>query len=388
MQAVGQVAGGMAHEVNNMMTAVLGLGHLLREGLGADHPERGDLDEMMKAAERAAQVTRQLLAFSRQQVLNPTVLDVNGVITDLVPMLEQLVGADRRLEIVPAPTALRSRADRTQVEQVLINLVCNARDATTTDGTIVVRTDRVELNGKQLAETGERETEPGPFVRVSVEDNGTGMSPETLARALEPFFTTKVVGKGTGLGLSMVYGIVRQSGGFLKMDSAPGAGTKVSVWLPQVDTPATAPDPEPPVALGRGETVLVVEDEAVLRSLAGRILEAAGYRVLQAPNGAAAFGFLEAHPGEVDLVLSDVIMPRLTGHELAAAVRRRWPGLPVLLMSGHVGVIRNKEAAPEGFPIISKPFTPHRLEVAVREALDRTKGERLAAEGGHQGTGI
>jgi CheY-like chemotaxis protein len=224
-----------------------------------------------------------------------------------------------------------------------------------------------------------------------VEDNGTGMSPETLARALEPFFTTKGVGQGTGLGLSMVYGIVRQSGGFLRMDSAPGAGTTVSVCLPQVDAPATVPDLELPVARGRGETLLVVEDEAVLRSLTGRILEAAGYRILQAPNGAAAIAFLESHPGEVDLVLSDVVMPRLTGHELAAMIRQRWPGLPVLLMSGHVGVIRNQQATAEGPPIIRKPFTAHGLEAAVREGLDRarqglTTGEHLSAEGGNQGT--
>jgi PAS domain S-box-containing protein len=373
MQAAGKLAGGMAHEVNNMLTAVLGLGHLMRGELAADHPQRVDLDEMMKAAERAAQVTRQLLAFSRQQVLNPTVLDVNAVVSGVASMLEQLVGADRRLEIVPATAALRIRADRTQVEQVLINLVCNARDATTTDGTIVLGTDRVELDGTQLAVAGESEVEPGSFVRIRVQDNGRGMSPETLARALEPFFTTKGVGQGTGLGLSMVYGIVRQSGGLLRMDSAPGAGTTVSVCLPLVDAPATAAEPEPPVARGRGETVLVVEDEAVLRSLAGRILEAAAYRVLHAPNGAAAIGFLESHPGEVDLVLSDVVMPRLTGHELAAGIRQRWPGLPVLLMSGHVGVIRNQEATAEGFPIISKPFTPHGLEAAVRGVLDRAK---------------
>jgi PAS domain S-box-containing protein len=350
MQAAGKLAGGMAHEVNNMMTAVLGLGHLMSAELPADHPQRGDLDEMMKAAQRAAEVTRQLLAFSRQQVLKPTM------------------------------AALRIRADRTQVEQVLINLVCNARDATTTDGTIVLRTDRVELDRTQLAEAEESEVEPGAFVRITVKDNGTGMSPETLARALEPFFTTKGVGQGTGLGLSMVYGIVRQSGGLLRMDSAPGAGTVVSVCLPLVDAPATAAQPELPVARGRGESVLVVEDEAVLRSLAGRILEAAGYRVLYAPNGAAAIGFLETHTGEVDLILSDVVMPRLTGHELAATVRQRWPGLPVLLMSGHVGVIRNQGATEEGFPIISKPFTPHGLEAAVREVLDRAKQD-LARRG-------
>ena len=203
-------------------------------------------------------------------------LDVNAVVYGVAPMLEQLVRADRRLEIVPATAALRIRADRTQVEQVLINLVCNARDATTTDGTIVLRTDRVELDGTQLAEAEEGEVEPGAFVRIRVKDNGTGMSPETLARALEPFFTTKGVGQGTGLGLSMVYGIVRQSGGLLRMDSAPGAGTTVSVCLPLVDAPATAAQPELPVARGRGETVLVVEDEAVLRSLAGRILEVGG----------------------------------------------------------------------------------------------------------------
>jgi PAS domain S-box-containing protein len=380
MQAVGKVAGGMAHEVNNMMTAVLGLGHLMRAALPADHPQRSDLDEMLKAAERAADITRQLLAFSRQQVLKPVVLDANDVVTGVAPMLEQLVGSDRRLEIVPASTTLRFRADRTQIEQVLVNLVCNARDATTTDGTIVVRTDRVVLDAAQLAECGEREVDPGPFVRIKVQDNGTGMSPETLARALEPFFTTKAVGEGTGLGLSMVDGIVRQSGGFFRIESASGAGTAASLCLPQVEAPASVPEAEPAIEPGRGEAVLVVEDETVLRSLASRILEAAGYRVLQAPNGAAALTFLESHPGEVDLVLSDVVMPRLTGHELAATIRQRWPGLPVLLMSGHVGVMRNPDAVGEGFPVIGKPFTPHRLKAAVRQAVDRAKGDVAAGE--------
>jgi PAS domain S-box-containing protein len=371
LQAVGKLAGGMAHEVNNMMTVVLGIGDLVRSELDPEHPQRPDLDEMLKAATRAVEVTRQLLAFSRQQVLKPVVLDVNLVVSELGPALEQLVGSNRRLEIVSAVPVLRTRADRTQVEQVLINLVANARDATTTDGVIVVRTDRVQVDETELRASRESEAEPGVFVRLVVVDNGAGMSPDTLARAFEPFFTTKVVGQGTGLGLSMVYGIVRQSGGFLRIDSTPDAGTMVAVHLPLVDAEPSLPEALREVPRGRGETVLVVEDESVVRSLTSRVLQAAGYKIYQAPNGAVALEFLRAHPDEVDLVLTDIVMPRMTGHELEASIREQWPGLPVLFMSGYVGGQSVEgESTVAGVPLIKKPFTPRALEAAVRERLD------------------
>jgi PAS domain S-box-containing protein len=375
LQAVGKLAGGMAHEVNNMMTAVLGLGELIRAELAPDHPQRPDLDEMMRAATRAVEVTRQLLAFSRQQVLNPVVLDVNLVVSELGPALEQLVGSARRLEIVSPIPMLRTRSDRTQVEQVLINLVSNARDATPTDGVIVVRTDRVQVDESELRAARENDAEPGTFVRVAVEDNGSGMSPETRARAFEPFFTTKGVGQGTGLGLSMVYGIVRQSGGFLRIDSSPGLGTVVAVHFPLVEAELSTPEVLREVPRGWGETVLVVEDESIVRSLASRVLEAAGYKIYQAPNGAVALEFLRMHPGEVDLVLTDVVMPRMTGRELASSIQEQWPGLPVLFMSGYVGgETAEGEGTLEGAPLIKKPFTPRALEGVVRERLDWARG--------------
>lgn len=373
LQAVGKLAGGMAHEVNNMMTAVLGFGELVRTSLGPGHPQRADVEEMMKSGARAAEVTRQLLAFSRQQVLKPTVLNLPTVVAELVPTLDRLTGSDRRLEIIPPEGQLRVRADRSQIEQVLINLIANARDATTTDGVIIVRMDQAEMDQARLREYRESDVEPGRFARLAVRDNGTGMPPDTVARAFEPFFTTKGVGQGTGLGLSMVDGILRQSGGFARIDSTPGSGTSVAIYLPLVEAPLTPAEVARTVAPGRGEAVLVVEDESVVRSLASRVLEAGGYRVYQAPNGAAALDFLMSRPGEVDLVLTDIVMPRMTGRELAEHIRDRLPDLPVLFMSGYSGdEIVQRGLMPPGVPLIKKPFTPDTLEAAVRDRLDRT----------------
>ena len=372
LQAVGKLAGGMAHEVNNMMTVILGFGELVRVGLGPGHPQSADVEEMMKSGARAAEVARQLLAFSRQQVLKPIVLDLHAILAELVPTLERLMGSDRRLEVIPAGAPLRVRADRSQVEQVLINLVANARDATTTDGVIVVRMDRLEVDQPTLREYRESEAEPGPFARLAVRDNGTGMAPETVARAFEPFFTTKGIGQGTGLGLSMVYGILRQSGGFARIDSALGTGTSVAIYLPLVEVPLTPDDETRAAPRGRGETVLVVEDESVVRSLTARVLEASGYRVYQAPNGAAALDFLATRLGEVSLVLTDIVMPRMTGRDLAEHIRERAPDLPVLFMSGYSGddIVQRGLLLP-GASLIKKPFTPEALEAAVREQLDR-----------------
>jgi CheY-like chemotaxis protein len=256
--------------------------------------------------------------------------------------------------------------------------VANARDATGTDGVTVVRTDRLEVDGP-VPGGGEGEVEPGTFVRISVEDTGAGMSPETLARAFEPFFSTKAVGQGTGLGLSMVYGIVRQSGGFVRIDSTPGAGTVITVCLPLVEAEVTTPDAPRAAPRGRGEAILVVEDESVVRSLASRVLEAAGYRIYQAPNGAAALDFLTAHPDEVDLVLTDIVMPRMSGRELAERIRERQPGLPIVFMSGYSGdEMVQRGLLLEGIPLIKKPFAPDVLETAVRSRLDSAARSRTA----------
>jgi PAS domain S-box-containing protein len=372
LHAVGKLAGGMAHEVNNMMSAVLGFGELVLGGMMPGDPNRRDVEEMVKAGKRAAEVTRQLLAFSRQQVLKPVVMDLNDVVGDLVPALERLLGADRRLEVVASRRAVLVRADRGQMEQVLINLASNARDATPASGLVMIRVDSTMVDDGLLARHLESELPSGRYARITVSDNGVGMSPEVAARAFEPFFTTKVVGRGTGLGLSMVYGIVKQSGGFLGMESTPDHGTSFTVHLPLVDAEINEPIISPMAPQGRGETILVVEDEQVVRSLVLRILEAYGYRVYQAPTGAAALEFLSKPGTEVDLVVSDIVMPRMSGRELGAKLKEQFPGLPILYMSGYSGAeIRQQGLIEEGAPFLQKPITPDALAIAVRSELDR-----------------
>lgn len=372
LQAVGTLAGGMAHEVNNMMTAVLGFGEMVAQALGNEHPQRRDVDEMIRAGARASDVTRQLLAFSRQQVLNPTVIDISTVVTELVPVLRRLMGSDRRLDVRLSRNPVRTIADRSQIEQVLINLAANARDATATNGVITIESETVTLDAQSLRLHREETMGAGPYVRMTVRDDGTGMSPDTLARAFEPFFTTKAVGHGTGLGLSMVYGIAKQSGGFVHIDSALGRGTEVSVYLPFVEAPVATAQGSTDVARGSGERILVVEDEPVVRSLAQRGLEAAGYRVFQAPNGTAALQFLASEAGAVDLVLTDVVMPNMNGQQLAEAITQRYPDLPVLFMSGYGGDdIMRRGLLTADAPLVQKPFTLEVLARAVRQRLEQ-----------------
>ena len=372
LQAVGTLAGGMAHEVNNMMTAVLGFGEIVVGALGTHHPQRRDVDEMIRAGARAADVTRQLLAFSRQQVLNPSVLDISLVVTELVPVLRRLVGSDRRLDVRLSSKSVRAIADRGQLEQVLINLAANARDATATNGVVAIETETVALDAGSLRLHREEGAAPGAYVRITVRDDGTGMSPETVARAFEPFFTTKAVGHGTGLGLSMVYGIAKQSGGYVHIESALGSGTAVSVYLPWVEDDVTPSQGTREAARGNGERILVVEDEPVVRSLAQRGLEAAGYRVYQAPNGAAALQFLATEADEVDLVLTDVVMPNMNGQQLAEAIQQRYPNLPVLFMSGYGGddILRRGLMTADA-PFVQKPFTLDVLARAVQQRLEQ-----------------
>ena len=368
LQAVGKLAGGMAHEVNNMMSIVIGLGDLVRRSLGPGHAVASDIDEIVKAGARAAAVTRQLLAFSRQQVLAPAVIDIGAVVRELAPALERVLGADRRLEIVAGTRSWRVVADRMQMEQVLVNLVANARDATETGGLVVVRLEGVELSD---AEARAAEGRGGDYVRIDVRDDGAGMTPDVLTRVFEPFFTTKPADRGTGLGLSMVEGVVRQSGGFVRLESAPGEGTTVAIFLPRVEEQVTPTVQPAAPQQGAGERVLVVDDEAALRSLACRVLEESGYKVFQAPNGLAALNYVAAHPGTIDLVLTDIVMPWMNGLELAAGLAARAPGLPVLFMTGYADdEILRRGALPVGASILQKPVTPDALTEAVRGALD------------------
>ncbi|MBC8089645.1 MAG: PAS domain-containing protein [Phycisphaerae bacterium] len=377
LQSVGKLAGGMAHEVNNMMSAVLGFGELVIEALGPLHPQRADVEEMIKAGSRAAQVTRQLLAFSRQQVLDPTVVDLNVIVSDLGTALRRIVGSDRRLDIRLSVRPVHAIADRGQIEQVLINLIANARDATATNGVVGVETDFVHLDAAALRVRNATDVEPGEFVRMVVRDDGAGMLPDVVGRAFEPFFTTKPVGEGTGLGLSMVHGIVQQSGGFVFIETARGSGTSVSAYLPIAQAGATASTVPRSAKRGRGEHVLVVEDEAVVRTLVTRALEISGYVVHASPNGSAALQFLAGQVPMVDLVLTDLVMPNINGQQLAVKIGELYPTVPVLFMSAYTGdEIQRRGLLMHDVAFVQKPFTLERLATAVRDRLDAAGLER------------
>jgi PAS domain S-box-containing protein len=372
LQAAGQLAGGVAHEVNNMMTIVIGCGDFALAELDQSHPLRGELVEMVKAANRAADVTRQLLAYSRQQVFRVEVLNVGEVLRELTPALTRLVGSDRQLAVRHEPDDVYIRADRGQLEQVLINLVANARDATGTDGLVSIETGLAELGPENLRQHHEEDLPPGRFVRLAVRDNGTGIPADVAARVFEPFFTTKPLGQGTGLGLAMVYGIVKQSGGFPELLSTPGEGTTVALYLPAVSE-EPVPLPEPVAGIrGAGEQILVVEDDPQVRAITRRSLQGAGYAVYEAITGLAAINFLDSHPGEIDLVVSDVVMPGVNGRELADQLKLTHPDLPVLFMSGYPGSeIERRGLQVNRAMFLEKPFTPEALITAVAAALAR-----------------
>ncbi len=375
MGSVGRLAGGVAHEVNNMMTAVLGFGTFALQDLARGGAPLAEVEEMVKAGRRAAAITQQLLAFSRRQVLQPSVLSVEDVVADLGAMLGKLAGSNRDLVIRPSDTAGQVRADRGQLEQVVVNLVLNARDATDAGGRILVETGAATLDESYRARHGEVSIVPRRYAMIAVSDTGSGMSAETRARVFEPFFTTKPVGQGTGLGLSTVYGIVKQSDGYVWVYSEPGMGTTIKVYLPMVDAPAPAPEaPEQPHrAPDRGDaTVLIVEDEDTVRGLAVRALDELGYDALQAADGRAALDLLTARGGRVDLVVTDLVMPGMNGRQLGDELARRHPGIPVLYMSGYTdddAMLRGLVAP--GAPFVAKPFSPEGFARRVQEALGR-----------------
>jgi signal transduction histidine kinase/CheY-like chemotaxis protein len=378
LQAAGKLAGGVAHEVNNMLTVVLGFGELVRDRLGADDAVREDLEQMILAAERAAVVTRQLLAYSRRQQLHPVVLDLHRVVRELAPALGRVLGSDRRLA-VNWSEPVWVKADRGQLEQVLINLVANARDATGTDAEIWISVGRRYIDPATLERQHETELVPGEFASVTVADSGRGMDPETVSQVFEPFFTTKGAGEGTGLGLSMVYGIVKQHGGYVGITSEVGVGTKVTVNLPLAPAPVEAEEAHPvrPAAQRYGR-ILVVEDEPMLRDLARRALTRKGYDVVVVTDGASALRLLEGDTPRFDLVLTDVVMPKLNGKELADRVWSRFPGLPVLFMTGYSPQdVLKRGLVVAGASFIQKPFTPEGLVEAVERLL--SAGERAGA---------
>jgi PAS domain S-box-containing protein len=374
MQAAGKLAGGVAHEVNNMMTGVIGFSEFLLRSLDPEDPRRADVEEVIKAGTRAADVTRQLLAFTRQQFLRPQVVQVNAAILEMEKMLRRSLGEDKLLELKLAPDAGPLRADRGQLEQVLINLVLNARDAMGGHGRVTIETAN-SLWDTSYAQRHEGVDIPlGRYVMLAVSDTGCGMERDVLARIFEPFFTTKPVGQGTGLGLSTVYGIVKQSGGFVWVYSEPGEGSVFKVYLPEASAPEEPDSPGASVAApaGGSETILVIEDEDVVRNLACRGLRDHGYTVVEARNGAEGLRHVREHPGMVDLAISDVVMPEMGGRELAQSLALSDPGLPILFMSGYTGedVVQRGLLDP-GAPFQQKPFTPITLATKVRAMLDQ-----------------
>ncbi len=373
MQAAGRLAGGVAHEVNNMMTGVIGFSEFLMRSLEPTDPRRTEVTEIIKAGTRAADVTRQLLAFTRQQFLRPEKLSVNAVVRDLEKMLRRVLGEDHRLELALAPEAGEIRADRGQLEQVLVNLMLNARDAMPSRGRVTIATAAVELDDAYAQRHDGVALARGEYTQLSLSDTGVGMDRDVQARIFEPFFTTKPIGQGTGLGLSTVYGIVKQSDGFVWVYSEPGLGTTFKIYLPRVGAAHSPPLPadRTPAARGGAETILIVEDEDLVRALASRSLRERGYRVIEARQGADALRQLEQDPPEVDLVITDVVMPEMGGRELARRLAGLRPSLPVLFISGSTGedVIQRGLLDP-GAPFQQKPFTPDGLARKVREMLD------------------
>ena len=385
MQAAGKLAGGVAHEVNNMMTGVIGFSEFVLRTFDSDDPRRADVEEVIRAGTRAADVTRQLLAFTRQQFLQPQVIEINAVVSEMEKMLRRSLGEDKQLELRLSPQLGPIRADRGQLEQVLINLVLNARDAMTGHGLVTIETGASEWNSAYAERHGGVEIPLGRYVMLAVSDTGAGMDADLQARIFEPFFTTKPVGQGTGLGLSTVYGIIKQSEGFVWVYSEPGEGTVFKVYLPEARSihPAeSSPVPVPPLAERGSETILVIEDEDIVRTLAIRGLRDYGYRVVEATNGAEAFQYLKDHPDTVQLVISDVVMPEMGGRELGQHLALLDPDLPILYMSGYTGddVVQRGLLDP-GAPFQQKPFTPGTLASKVRTMLDQRRNPAGASTG-------
>jgi len=370
MEAIGRLAGGVAHDFNNLLTVITGRTSMLLDRARMNDRERQDLEIVLEAGERAAALTRQLLAFSRKQILQPRVLDLNGVIKGLAPMLQRLIGEDVELGIVSRAPESAVLADPGQLEQVVMNLVVNARDAMPQGGRLTLETGNVELD-----EAFAREhvgVQPGPHVRLAVNDTGVGMDAATRARIFEPFFTTKPEGKGTGLGLATVFGIVAQSGGTIWVESEPGRGTTFTIYLPRVRVTTAPASPVASAQAPRGtETVLLVEDDDGVRFVGEDALRRLGYHVLPARNGEEALRASAAHAGRIAILVTDIVMPGMSGPDLHARLAVERPDMKVLFLSGYApdAVVRNRILDPST-AFLEKPFGPEALARKVRHTID------------------
>ncbi len=369
METVGQLAGGVAHDFNNLLTVINATTELLIDRVPTDDSMRTELGTILRSGEQAASLTRQLLALSRQQVLNPVIVDLNDVLHDVEPLLQRLIGENINVKFRPAPDAATTRVDRTQIDQVLLNLALNSRDAMPRGGTLILETANVMLD--EALVSNQTDLKAGPHVVLSVSDTGIGMDEATRRKIFEPFFTTKESGKGTGLGLSTVYGIVQQSGGGTTVYSEAGKGTTIKVFLPRI-APGKQQRSERIDPVHRGsETILVIEDEQEIRQVAEIMLERRGYNVISADSGANAIEVLKEHAGTIDLVLSDVVMPGSSGPESMRRIRAMQPGIKVLYMSGYAADLIARHGIDEDpRHFVTKPFTLAELSRAVRTTLD------------------
>ena len=376
MEAIGRLSGGIAHDFNNLLGVIIGYSGVLKKSLDKNQPTYEFATEIEKAGQRAASLTRQLLAFSRQQVLSPSVLSLNSLVSDMEKMLPRLLGEDINVSLSLNPELGNVKADQSQIEQVIMNLAVNARDAMPSGGNLDIQTTNMEIDHAFTRD--HPGSKAGSYVMLSIADSGTGMSPETIAHIFEPFFTTKKVGEGTGLGLATVYGVVKQSNGYIWVDSEPGKGSTFQIYLPRYldaeQDPIAKLKSEAREKPQGSEMILLVEDADPLRKLAQTFLESNGFRVLSASSGEAALEIAAGHSGSFDLLLTDVVMPGMNGRVLAEQLSMRQPGLKVLFMSGYTdSFIAGHGVLQEGTNLLHKPFTEEVLISKVREVLDGAK---------------
>lgn len=371
MEAVGRLSGGIAHDFNNLLGVIIGFAEILESNLGDSPVLIDSVEEILKAGKRAGSLTRQLLAFSRQQVLEPKLLELNNTISEIEKMLRRIIGEDIELITRLDPDLGRIRADEGQIEQVIVNLAVNARDAMPSGGSLVIETKNIEID-EEFARRYPYPVKLGEYLLCAVTDSGIGMDAETQAHVFEPFFTTKEKGKGTGLGLATVYGIVKQSGGYVHMSSEPGRGTTFNIYLPRVyaEPQSSIPCAEPKTSSPSGTTLLVVEDEVALLKSTSSLLRSFGYKVLEADSGAEALRISQKVAGEIDLALVDVVMPGVGGVDLARLVLVQRPNIKIVYMSGYTGQsVGRSEAFPPPTLFIMKPFASDDLDRKIQEAL-------------------